>query len=118
MTRRLLATAPHAQGAQATKRGKRQRTRFGNLLDHVKADPSVVRRNAPYYDMVNFALQIKVPTLVGVGLCDGVCPAPSIWGIYNHIPGQKQLVVSVQGVHFWNAEMLKTYPEWIRAGLR
>ena len=88
------------------------------LVKMTKTDPVLLRKNAPYYDMVNFALQCKAKVLIGVGLSDMVCPAPSIWAIYNNLPGEKKVVVSPAGIHNWNQEMRDAKKPWIQAGLQ
>lgn len=88
------------------------------LLGNAKTDPALLRKNAPYYDMVNFALQSKAKTLVGVGLRDMVCPAPSVWAVYNNLSGSKKIVVSPEGVHNWNQEMRDAKQPWIQAGVQ
>lgn len=88
------------------------------LIKNAKVDPALIRQNAPYYDTVNFARQIKAPTLIGVGLNDPLCPPPTIWGIFNSLQGPKEIVVSVEGIHNWNPEMRSAYPAWIKTKLK
>lgn len=89
------------------------------LLTHVKkASPEAVRENAPYYDTANFAKLVKVPTLVGVGLNDAVCPPPTIWAIFNNLQSPKEIIVSIGGGHDWNPEMNAALLPWINAHLK
>jgi cephalosporin-C deacetylase len=48
---------------------------------------------ARYFDAVNFARKIKVPTLVGTGLVDLTCPASSVYAAYNVMTCPKQITV-------------------------
>lgn len=76
------------------------------LVAEVKYYQSLVRKNAPYYDMVNFAPQIKAPTVIGVGFWDFTCPPANVWAIYNNLQCSKQIANSPKGIHNWNKEML------------
>jgi cephalosporin-C deacetylase len=38
-----------------------------------------------YFDPMNFATDIRCPTLVGLGLQDDVVPAPTVYAIANHL---------------------------------
>lgn len=45
-----------------------------------------------YFDPMNFAGDVRCPTLVGVGLEDNVVPAPTVYAIANHLGGPHQIV--------------------------
>ena len=45
-----------------------------------------------YFDAMNFAAQIRCPTLVGLGLEDPVVPAPTVYAIANHLGGPHEVV--------------------------
>ena len=45
-----------------------------------------------YFDSMNFAAEIRCPTLVGLGLKDNVVPAPTIYAIVNHLSAPHQVV--------------------------
>ena len=62
-------------------------------------DEKKVREAARYYDVVNFASQVKCPVLIGVGLIDTVCPSPGVFAAYNSLTGPKEIVVLPQGEH-------------------
>jgi cephalosporin-C deacetylase len=48
-----------------------------------------------YFDMVNFAPDVKCPIIIGLGLRDyGLSPAPGIIAAYAYLPGDKALGVS------------------------
>ena len=77
------------------------------MLPHnVKHYPSLMRQHAPYYDMVNFAPHVRAKTLIGMGVCDSLCPPANIYAIYNGIRAPKEIVVSPRGGHGWTPEVL------------
>lgn len=45
-----------------------------------------------YFDSMNFATEIRCPTLVGLGLEDNVVPAPTVYAIVNHLRAPYQVV--------------------------
>ena len=55
-----------------------------------------------YFDTVNFAREIKVPTLVMVGMVDDTCPATSVYAAYNVITAPK---IIFNGVHSGHASI-------------
>jgi cephalosporin-C deacetylase len=45
-----------------------------------------------YFDSMNFAAEIRCPTLVGLGIEDNVVPAPTVYAIVNHLRVPRQVV--------------------------
>ena len=45
-----------------------------------------------YFDTMNFAPDVRCPTLVGVGLVDDVVPAPTVYAIANRLGGPHEVV--------------------------
>jgi cephalosporin-C deacetylase len=45
-----------------------------------------------YFDPMNFAADVRCPTLVGLGLEDNVVPAPTVYAIANHLGGPHEVV--------------------------
>jgi cephalosporin-C deacetylase len=45
-----------------------------------------------YFDSMNFAAEIRCPTLVGLGIEDNVVPAPTVYAIVNHLSVPRQVV--------------------------
>jgi len=62
-------------------------------------DADKVRQTSRYFDTVNFASQVKCPTLVGVGLVDTTCPAVGVFAMANQLGGPKEVVVMPNGGH-------------------
>lgn len=57
-----------------------------------------------YYDVVNFARQLKVPGIYSWGFNDDVCPPTSMYAAYNVISSPKTLHLALETGHW-------TYPE-------
>jgi cephalosporin-C deacetylase len=57
-----------------------------------------------YYDVVNFAKQLKIPTLYTMGYNDETCPPTSMMAAYNAISSPKELKLYLETGHW-------TYPE-------
>ena len=54
-----------------------------------------------YFDAVNFARHCRAEVIIGVGWIDTVCPATSIYGMFNAIPGDAKTMVDFPAVsHF------------------
>jgi cephalosporin-C deacetylase-like acetyl esterase/lysophospholipase L1-like esterase len=61
-------------------------------------DPKVLE-TAQYFDTVNCAARIKVPSLVAMGFIDTVTPPVGIWAAYNQIQGPKLAAPMVNSPH-------------------
>ncbi len=61
-------------------------------------DPAVMK-TAPYFDTVNCAAGIKVPSLVSMGFIDTVTPPVGIWAAFNQIRGPKEAVPLSESPH-------------------
>ncbi len=58
-----------------------------------------IRALAPYFDGVNFAAHIKVPSLVAMGFIDETCPPAGIWAAYNLIQAPKEAAPMIESPH-------------------
>lgn len=58
-----------------------------------------VMETAPYFDVVNFASRIRVPTMVAMGFLDKVAPSIGIWTAFNQIAGPKEAVPLTNAPH-------------------
>ena len=56
-------------------------------------------RTLSYFDTLNMANRIKCPVLVGIGLQDGVCPAHTIFAVYNRLGGEKSYRIYARSAH-------------------
>lgn len=46
-----------------------------------------------YFDGVNFAARAKAKALFSVALMDDTCPPSTVFAAYNHLPGEKEIMV-------------------------
>jgi len=61
-------------------------------------DPQVMK-TAEYFDTVNCASRIKVPSLVSMGFIDTVTPPVGIWAAFNQIQGPKEAAPMIDSPH-------------------
>jgi cephalosporin-C deacetylase len=82
-------------------------------------DPKVMA-TAPYFDTVNCASRIRVPSLVSMGFVDTVTPPVGIFTAFNQIRGPKEAVPLIASPHNHQAtpEQQEAYTirsgEWLR----
>jgi cephalosporin-C deacetylase len=83
-----------------------------------ESNPKVME-TALYFDTVNFASRIKVPSLVTMGFIDNVCPPAGIWTAFNQIRSPKEVVPLVEAAHNHQstAEQQRGYTERSNAWL-
>jgi cephalosporin-C deacetylase-like acetyl esterase len=62
-------------------------------------DAAKTLQTSRYFDAMNFALKIKSPGLIGIGLIDTVCPPEGIYATVNQIKAPKKLVLMPQRGH-------------------
>ncbi len=80
-----------------------------------KKDPIVAKKieNSKYYDVVNFARQIKVPGFYSFGYNDMVCPPTSTYSAYNVITAPKELLLVEETAHWTYPEQWDVCWKWI-----
>ena len=61
-------------------------------------DPQVLE-TAQYFDTVNCAARIKVPSLVAMGFIDTVTPPVGIWAAFNQIKAPKEAAPMIESPH-------------------
>ena len=75
---------------------------------------------APYFDTVNCAMNIKVPTLMSMGFIDRVSPPAGLFVVYNQIKAYKEAVPMIDAPHNHQASAEQQAPytqrseEWLR----
>ena len=91
--------------------------------------PGLVPQNLPeqqeaylnmsrYFDGVNFARRITVPTLFAVGFLDSVCPPGTVYAAYNSVPGEKKMLHGIPYGHFFNIKEHNEFRDrWIAGEL-
>lgn len=70
-------------------------------------------KNSAYYDVVNFAKQIKVPGFYTWGYNDETCPPTSMYAAYNSIQAPKELYVVPETGHWTFAEQQNKITHWV-----
>jgi lysophospholipase L1-like esterase len=63
------------------------------------ADDPRIMRTALYFDTVNCAMRIKVPSLVAMGFVDTIAPPAGIWTAFNQIQSRKLAVPMIDSAH-------------------
>ena len=71
-----------------------------------------------YYDVVNFAKQLKVPGFYSWGFNDETCPPTSMYAAYNSISAPKELAIYKETGHFNIAEQREKMAAWLISNLR
>ncbi len=113
----LLVNVPAGADANGTAHGRKPGYPFWD------DDPKVLE-TAQYFDTVNCAARIKVPSLVSMGFLDTTTPPVGIWAAYNQIRGPKEAAPMVESPHnhLATAEQSRPWTErsaaWLGAILR
>jgi cephalosporin-C deacetylase len=71
-------------------------------------------RTMSYFDALNFADRITCPVFLGLGLQDEVCPAATIFSVYNRITTPKEFHVYPKAKHWVDTSHHDERREWIR----
>ncbi len=66
-----------------------------------------------YYDVVNFARQLKVPGFYAWGYNDETCPPTSMYAAYNVITAPKELSLYLETGHWVYPEESEKFGNWI-----
>jgi cephalosporin-C deacetylase-like acetyl esterase len=68
----------------------------------------------PYYDVMNFAPDVKCPVLMNMGLIDGCSQATGVWAIYQRLGSKDKQMVPLPGLaHDWSAEFDRRAWKWL-----
>jgi len=68
---------------------------------------------AKYYDVVNFAKNVKVPGFYSWGFNDVVCPPTSTYSAYNSITAPKELLIMQETGHWTYPEQNEKSKQWL-----
>jgi cephalosporin-C deacetylase-like acetyl esterase len=71
-----------------------------------------------YYDVVNFARQVKVPGYYSWGFNDETCPPTSLYAVYNVISAPKELFVVPETGHWTFPEQHEKTDQWLMNQLK
>ncbi len=84
-------------------------------VDIPQADAEAV---LPYFDVVNFARILAVPTFMSWGYSDDTCSPTSVWAAWNEIRAPKLKDVTPTSGHWRFASSQQKCLEWMKAGLK
>ena len=73
---------------------------------------------AGYYDVVNFARQLKVPGIYSMGFNDETCPPTSMYSAYNVIIAPKELFIVPETGHWTYPEQTEKLTNWLLGKLK
>lgn len=104
----MLINVPAGADANGTAHGRKTGYPFWDAND-----PKALE-TAQYFDTVNCAARIQVPSLVSMGFIDTVTPPVGIWAAYNQIRGPKQAAPMPTSPHNHLATPEQAMP-WTRA---
>ena len=92
---------------------------------HLYSKDRILDNNTPkkletctYYDVVNFAKQLKVPGFYSWGFNDEVCPPTSMYAAYNSISSPKELVIYKETGHGTVPEQRDKMTTWLLSKLK
>jgi len=66
-----------------------------------------------YYDVVNFARQLKVPGCFTWGYNDRACPPTTMYSAYNVVPSEKTLMLYTETAHWHFQEQMDAVENWV-----
>jgi cephalosporin-C deacetylase len=104
----MLVNVPAGADANGTAHGRKIGYPFWDVND-----PQVLK-TAQYFDTVNCAARIKVPSLVSMGFLDTATPPVGIWAAFNAIQGPKEAAPMPDSPHNHLATPEQSLP-WTRA---
>ena len=71
-----------------------------------------------YFDVVNFAHILRVPTFMSWGYSDDTCSPTSVWSAWNAITAPKQCDITPSSAHWRYADSQAKALEWMKRHLR
>ena len=71
-----------------------------------------------YYDVVNFARQMKATTFLTWGYNDDTCPPTTSYAVWNSLPCPKESLVTPVNEHWTSENTERSIMEWIKARLK
>lgn len=75
-------------------------------------------RTSAYYDVVNFARQVRAPGWYSWGFNDTVCPPTSMYAAYNVITAPRQLMLYPETGHWTFPEQREQSRQWLIGQLK
>jgi len=81
-------------------------------------DKPEIIKTLQYYDVVNFAKQIKVPVFMTWGFNDNTCPPTTSYVVYNVLKTKKEALITPVNEH-WSSDTTKiAILNWIKTQLK
>jgi cephalosporin-C deacetylase len=71
-----------------------------------------------YFDVANFAVRVKTPVLMNMGLTDPISPAACVYSVYLGLAGPKEIVPLPNTAHDWSPAFDHGAWTWLDARLR
>ncbi len=68
---------------------------------------------ARYYDIANFARFVNVPMFFSFGYNDNVCPATTVYSVYNTVKSPKTVFLAEETAHYIYPEQIAAAHKWI-----
>ncbi|MFP9114554.1 acetylxylan esterase [Flavobacterium sp. RHBU_3] len=81
-------------------------------------DKPEIIKTLEYYDVVNFAKNIKVPTFMTFGFNDDVCPPTTTYAAYNSLTCKRELLVTPINEHWSSDTTKRAVLAWIKTQLK
>lgn len=89
---------------------------------HFCTNPSILTPEAvktlSYYDVVNFAREIKIPTQMSFGYNDDTCPPTTSFAVWNSLGGEKDLMLTPINEHWASETTEAAHVDWILEHLK
>lgn len=94
----------------------------GGYPHHIRKDPSLATpellRTYSYYDVVNFARNLKCPVRMTWGFNDNTCPPSTSYIVYNLISSPKESLLTPVNEHWTSEETERGHYRWIMDNLK
>lgn len=90
---------------------------FGRKYQGIALTPQLIKTLA-YYDVVNFARLIKVPTFITWGFNDNVCPPTTSYAVYNVLTCPKEALITPVNEHWTSNDTNRDQLKWIKGQLK
>ena len=71
-----------------------------------------------YYDVVNFARRLTVPTYITWGFNDDTCPPTTSYAVYNVITAPKEALITPINEHWTSDATERGHLTWIKKHLK
>lgn len=85
---------------------------FTDYMERTGTPRETVLQTLQYYDAVNHAPFVRVPTQVSLALKDPGIRAPVVFSLYDAMPKPKRLLIYEELGHDWHPEMRLRLEEW------